>query len=66
MDLSFEFCSILDDFNANETILLFTGSSIVNVNGRLECRPFRMVRNIVVALVIGILARVSSTYLLYR
>ena len=38
-------------------ILSSTGNSIVS--DRLGCRPFRVVRNIVAALVFGILARVS-------
>ena len=45
-------------------ILSSTGNSIVN--DRLGCRPFRVVRNTVAASVFGILARVSSTYLLYK
>ena len=45
-------------------IVSSTGRSIVN--DKLGCRPFRVVRKIVAASVFGILARVSSTYHLYK
>ena len=44
--------------------LLSAGSSIVKF--RLRYRPFNVVRKSAAATVLGILARVSSTYLLYR
>ena len=50
--------------NAMKGIILSSGRSIVSF--RLGYRPFSVVGKSAVASVLGILARVPSTYLLYR
>ena len=59
MELNFEICSILDDFNAGETEIVSTARSFV-VNVRLAFRPFRVVRNIVTASVLDTLASIIN------
>ena len=57
--MSFEICSILDDFNAGETEIVSTTRSFVE-NVILAFRPFRVVRNIVTASVLDTLASIIN------